>query len=67
MDLKTLLEQKRNKEKIKFIGEKNGKIKQVKSLIANTKPNPHKLFVAEGIWSHTKIINLNIPVESFIF
>ena len=65
MDLTVLLEQ--NKNKIQYIGEKNEKIKQVKSLITNTKPNPRKLFVAEGIWSHNKIIDLNIFIESFIF
>ena len=64
-DLNNLIE--RNKTKIKFIGERNEKIKQVKALIANTKPNPRRLFAAEGIWSAVKIIELNIPVESFIF
>jgi len=55
------------KDKIRFIGAKHEKIKQVKAIISNTKPNPGKLFVAEGIWSHTKVIDLNIPVKSFIF
>ena len=32
------------------IGEQNPKIKQIKGIISNSKPNPHKLFAAEGIW-----------------
>lgn len=39
-------------EKFDFqaIGEQNPKIKQVRGIISNSKPNPHKLFAAEGIW-----------------
>lgn len=48
------------------IGESNPKIKQVKSIISNTKPNPNKLFIAEGIWSHRKIIEFSTPVQSLI-
>ena len=32
------------------IGEQNPKIKQIKGIVSNSKPNPHKLFAAEGIW-----------------
>ena len=56
-----------NKSKIGRIGEKHEKIRQVKAVAGNTKPNPDKLFVAEGIWSHEKILELHIPVRSFIF
>lgn len=48
------------------IGEHNPVIKQVKNIIANTKPNPEKLFIAEGIWAHQKIIETKTPVQSFI-
>ena len=32
------------------IGEANGRIKRVKGILSNSKPNPERLFVAEGIW-----------------
>lgn len=48
-----------------FIGEHNPRIKQVKSLISNTKPNPNKLFIAEGIWIHKKLIEFSTPVSAF--
>ena len=54
-----------NKSRIRYIGEKHDKIKQVKAIAGNAKPNPEKLFVAEGIWSHNKILELNVPVKSF--
>lgn len=57
----------RNKGKIKYIGIKNSKISQIKSIISNTKPNPEKLFIAEGIWAHRKIISTGVKVRSFVF
>lgn len=48
------------------IGEQNTKIKQIKSIISNTKPNPDKLFIAEGIWIYKKLIEFNTVVRSII-
>lgn len=48
------------------IGEQNPKIKQVKAIINNTKPNKEKLFVAEGFWLNNKVVKYNLYVESFI-
>ena len=48
------------------IGEQNGKIKQVKAIANNTKPNPQKLFVAEGFWLTSKVVKYNVHVHSFI-
>ena len=48
------------------VGEHNSVIKQVKNIIANTKPNPEKLFIAEGIWAHQKIVETSTPIQSFI-
>lgn len=39
------------------IGVDNGVIKRIKGVISNTKPNPEKLFVGEGIWMNQHIIN----------
>ena len=48
------------------IGEQNPKIKQIKGVISNTKPNPHKLFVAEGIWMLSMCEKFHTPIDSMI-
>lgn len=48
------------------IGEQNPKIKQIKGVISNTKPNPHKLFVAEGIWMLSMCEKFHTPIDSLI-
>jgi TrmH family RNA methyltransferase len=49
-----------------FIGEHHPRIKQVKNLVNNNKPNPEKLFIAEGIWSHRKLVEFNSVVKSLV-
>ena len=48
------------------IGEQNPKIKQVRGIISNSKPNPHKLFAAEGIWLLGMCEKFGTPVDSLI-
>lgn len=48
------------------IGEQNPKIKQIKGILSNSKPNPHKLFVAEGIWILKMSEQFSTPVDSLI-
>ncbi len=48
------------------VGEQNPKIKQIKSVISNTKPNPHKLFAAEGIWMLSMCEKFHTPIDSLI-
>lgn len=55
------------KGKVQFAGPQHGKIKQIPGLINNTKPNPHKLFVVEGIWALQKAKQYNLEIDSFIF
>lgn len=55
------------KGKVKFAGMQHGLIKQVNGLINNTKPNPKKLFVIEGIWALQKAMRYNLYIESFAF
>ena len=45
-----------DESKYRAIGEQNPTIKWVKSLIINSKPNPDRLFVAEGIFTHKLIL-----------
>lgn len=48
------------------VGEHNGAIKRVKGIISNTKPNPQKLFVAEGIWLASMCLKHDTHIESVI-
>ena len=48
------------------IGEQNPKIKQVRAILSNTKPNPHKLFAAEGIWILSLCEKFNAPLDCLI-
>ena len=48
------------------IGEHNGIIKRIKGVISNTKPNPQKLFVAEGIWLASMCLKFGTHIESLI-
>ncbi len=48
------------------IGEGNGQIKRVKGILSNSKPNPQKLFVAEGIWLASMCLKFGAHIESII-
>ena len=48
------------------IGEANGRIKRVKGIISNSKPNPEKLFVAEGIWLASMCLKFGTHIDSLI-
>lgn len=48
------------------IGEQNPKIKQIKGILSNTKPNPHKLFTAEGIWILQLCEKFGTPIDSLV-
>lgn len=48
------------------IGESNGRIKRVKGIISNSKPNPEKLFVAEGIWLASMCLKFGTRIDSLI-
>lgn len=48
------------------IGEGNGRIKRVKGILSNSKPNPEKLFVAEGIWLASMCLRFGTHIDSLI-
>ncbi|MBQ7492263.1 MAG: hypothetical protein IJT76_06715 [Clostridia bacterium] len=54
------------KPKIREVGLQNGVVTRVRNLISNSKPNPERLFVIEGIWAHNKAVMTNLPVVSFV-
>ena len=55
-----------DESKYRAIGEQNPTIKWVKSLIVNSKPNPDRLFVAEGIFTHKLILDNAVKVRAFV-
>lgn len=55
----------RYRTKVRFAGAQHGKVKQVQALISNTKPNPHKLCILEGIWAHQKSRTAALELDSF--
>lgn len=42
-------------------------VKEVQGLLNNTKPNPKKLFVVEGIWALKKAQSYELQIDSFAF
>ncbi len=48
------------------IGEANGRIKRVKGILSNSKPNPERLFVAEGIWLASMCLKFGTHIDSII-
>ena len=46
------------------IGEQNPKIKQIRGILSNSKPNPQKLFAAEGIWMLGMCEKFGTPIDS---
>ncbi|GAA0122687.1 MULTISPECIES: RNA methyltransferase [Clostridium] len=52
-------------DKFKFHGKKSKIIDRIISLNKNTKPNPEKLAVIEGIWALNLALKYNIPIKYF--
>lgn len=47
-------------------GKQHPQIQRVLGVQQNTKPNPQKLCVVEGIWAHEKALAAAAPFESFV-
>ena len=62
MNTEQLLEQ----NNFQPIGEANGRIKRVKGILSNSKPNPERLFVAEGIWLASMCLKFGTHIDSII-
>jgi len=65
LEIEQLLED--YKSKVFFAGAKNKIIKRAESLINNTKPNPERLFVMEGIWAFNVAFEAGLEMRDFIF
>ncbi len=55
------------KGKLIFAGKQNGIVKKVVNLNNNTKPNPDKLVVIEGIWGLDLALKNNLRIKYFMF
>src|SRR3712207_7940590 len=49
------------------IAAQHPKIRQVVAVQRNSAPNPHKLFVAEGLWAHNLLLEHDIPIDTFFW
>jgi RNA methyltransferase, TrmH family len=53
-------------QELRGAGKQHPLVKQVIALQKNTKPNPRKLCVIEGIWAHEKALQAGVNVEAFL-
>jgi tRNA G18 (ribose-2'-O)-methylase SpoU len=49
------------------IGAQHHKVKQALSIIKNAGPNPRRLVVAEGLWAHERLLEVDAPVDTFFW
>lgn len=49
------------------IGVAHPRVRQVMSVQKNSAPNPHKLFIAEGLWAHNLLLKNETPIEVFFW
>jgi tRNA G18 (ribose-2'-O)-methylase SpoU len=52
---------------LQHIGAQHPRIRQVTAIQRNSAPNPHKLFVAEGLWAHNLLLRNGVAVDSFFW
>ncbi|WP_410506230.1 TrmH family RNA methyltransferase [Haloimpatiens sp. FM7315] len=57
----------RYKKYLKFAGKKHSVIKMIENINNNSKPNPEKLCVVEGIWGVGMLLKHDISIKYFIF
>lgn len=55
------------KGKLKFTGIKHPRIKQVQSIIKNTKSNPRNLMVVEGFWGVQLCLEKKLEIDAVFF
>jgi tRNA G18 (ribose-2'-O)-methylase SpoU len=49
------------------IGVSNPHVRQVQSIQKNSAPNPHKLFIAEGLWANNLLLKHDVPIDTFFW
>jgi len=53
--------------RLQQIGLQHPRVKQVRAVLRNSSPNHRRLFVAEGLWAHDVLLDLDAPVEVFLW
>jgi TrmH family RNA methyltransferase len=48
------------------IGLQHPRIRQLRHIVGNTGPNRQRLLVAEGLWAHNVLLDLDVPIEVFL-
>jgi tRNA G18 (ribose-2'-O)-methylase SpoU len=49
------------------IGLQHPRIKQLRAILRNSTPNHRRLLVAEGLWAHNVLLDLEAPIEAFLW
>jgi len=49
------------------IGLQHPRVRQLRHVINNTAPNRRRLFVAEGVWAHSVLLEQDAEVEAFLW
>jgi TrmH family RNA methyltransferase len=49
------------------IGLRHPRVRQVRDVINNAGPNRRRLLVAEGLWAHNVVLDLGVPVDTFLW
>jgi tRNA G18 (ribose-2'-O)-methylase SpoU len=49
------------------IGLQHPRVRQLRHVINNTAPNRRRLFVAEGVWAHSVLLEQDATVEAFLW
>ncbi|GHV39346.1 rRNA methyltransferase [Clostridia bacterium] len=64
MDVQQILD--KYERKTRFAGRTNPVVKHVTALLSNSKPNPRKLMVIEGIWAFNMALKAKLKVINFL-
>jgi TrmH family RNA methyltransferase len=49
------------------IGLQHPRVRQLRAVLRNSSPNHHRLFVAEGLWAHNVLLDLDAPIDLFLW
>lgn len=49
------------------IGLQHPRVRQLRAVLRNSAPNHRRLFLAEGLWAHNVLLDLDAPIEAFFW
>jgi tRNA G18 (ribose-2'-O)-methylase SpoU len=52
---------------LQSIGTQHPRIRQIQAIQKNSAPNPHRLFIAEGLWANNLLLEHDVPLEAFFW